>query len=145
MLISLADAKTVPRGWQRLRPGAWPARDKSHGCYLVVWSWVAISDIHEALLKGKSDFASSTIKTIMTNLAEKGHLHKRSAGRANEFKAVQTREAFEESVVGDVLRPLIRNYRHPLLAHIIDHLNNEGDVAELERLLAEKKAKQHRA
>lgn len=114
----------------------------------VIWSregWVAVSDIHETLTRGKSDFAYSTIKTIMTNLAEKGHLQKRAAGRANQFKAVQTREAFEESVVGDVLRPLIRNYRNPLLAHIIDQLNNDGDVAELERLLAEKKAKRSHA
>ncbi len=114
----------------------------------AIWSregWVAVSDIHEALTKGKSDFAYSTIKTIMTNLAEKGHLQKRSAGRANEFQAVQTREGFEESVVGDVLRPLIRNYRNPLLAHIIDQLNNDADVAELERLLAAKKAQQRRA
>lgn len=114
----------------------------------VIWSregWVAISDIHEVFSNSQGDFAYSTIKTIMTNLADKGHLQKRSAGRANEFRAVQTREAFEESVVGDVLRPLIRNYRNPLLAHIIDQLNNDGDVAELERLLAEKKAKRQHA
>ncbi|MDQ6825848.1 MAG: BlaI/MecI/CopY family transcriptional regulator [Candidatus Eremiobacteraeota bacterium] len=114
----------------------------------VIWSregWVSVSDIHHALTKGKSDFAYSTIKTVMTNLAEKAHLQKRSAGRANEFKAVQTREAFEESVVGDVLRPLVRNYRNPLLAHIIDQLNDDGDVAELERLLALKKVEQRRA
>lgn len=114
----------------------------------AIWSrkgWVAVSDIHDALTDGKANFAYSTIKTIMTNLAEKGHLQKRSAGRANEFKAVQTREAFEESVVGDVLRPLVRNYRNPLLAHIIDQLNDDGDVAELERLLALKKAEQRRA
>lgn len=111
----------------------------------VIWAhggWVAISDIHEACQQPKRELAYSTIKTIMTNLAEKGHLHKRSAGRANEFKSVQTREAFEESVVGDILGPLMRNYRNPLLAHIIDQLDGDSDVAELERLLAAKKSKQ---
>jgi predicted transcriptional regulator len=112
----------------------------------AIWArgaWVAISDIHEACQQPKHELSYSTIKTIMTNLAEKGHLRKRAAGRANEFSAVQTREAFQESVVGDVLGPLMRNYRHPLLAHIIDHLDGDGDVAELERLLAEKKSRQH--
>ena len=111
----------------------------------AIWAhdgWVAISDIHERFQKPKHELAYSTIKTIMTNLAEKGHLQKRSAGRANEFKSVQTRKAFEESVVGDLLGPLMRNYRNPLLAHIIDQLDGDADVAELERLLAEKKAKQ---
>ena len=111
----------------------------------AIWAhggWVAISDIHETFQKPKHELAYSTIKTIMSNLADKGHLHKRSAGRANEFKSVQTREAFEESVVGDILGPLMRNYRNPLLAHIISQLDGDADVAELERLLAEKKSKQ---
>ncbi len=77
----------------------------------------------------------------MSNLAEKGHLRKRSAGRANEFEAAQTREAFEDSVVGDILGPLMRDYRNPLLAHIVDQLDGEGAVVELERLIAEKKEK----
>lgn len=111
----------------------------------AIWAhdgWVAISDIHEACQQPKRELSYSTIKTIMSNLAEKGHLRKRSAGRANEFKAVQSREAFEESVVGDILAPLMRDYRNPLLAHIIEQLDTEGDVAALEHLLAEKKSKQ---
>ncbi len=111
----------------------------------AIWArggWVAISDIHEVCQQPKRELSYSTIKTIMSNLADKGHLRKRPAGRANEFKAVQTREAFEHSVVGDILGPLMRDYRNPLLAHIIDHLDTEGDVAELERLLAEKKSEQ---
>ena len=107
-----------------------------------VWSrggWVTVTDIHAACSQRGRQLSYSTIKAIMTNLAEKGHLHKRSAGKANEFKAVQTKAAFGDSVVGDVLAPLMRDYRNPLLAHIVDQLHDDSDVAELERLLAEKK------
>lgn len=110
----------------------------------AIWArggWVAVSDIHEACQEAKRELSYSTIKTIMSNLAEKGHLRKRSAGRANEFEAAQTREAFEDSVVGDILGPLMRDYRNPLLAHIVDQLDGEGAVVELERLIAEKKEK----
>ncbi len=110
----------------------------------AIWArggWVTISDIHQAFQKPEHELAYSTIKAIMSNLADKGHLHKRSAGRANEFKSVQTRQAFEENVVGDILGPLMRRYRNPLLAHMIDQLDRDGDMAELERLLAEKKSK----
>jgi len=113
----------------------------------TIWQsggWVAVSTIHGALARGKRQLAYSTTKTIMNNLAEKGHLRKRTAGRANEFCAVKTQEAFEQSVVGDVLKPLMRNYRNPLLAHIVSQLEDDSDVAQLERLLAEKKAGNHR-
>jgi predicted transcriptional regulator len=109
----------------------------------AVWhhgGWLAVSEMHETLQKKKRSLSYSTIKTILNNLAEKGHLHKRSAGRANEFSAVLTKQAFDASVVGDVLKPLIRNYRNPLLAHIVNELHTDTDIAELERLLAQKKA-----
>ncbi len=104
-------------------------------------TWLPVSEIHEALRSKQRDLSYSTVKTILNNLVEKGHLHKRSAGRPNEFSAVLSKDAFEAGVVGDVLKPLIRNYRNPLLAHVVNELNNDADIAELERLLAQKKAK----
>lgn len=105
----------------------------------VVWQrgdWVSVSDLMPAF---GSTSAYSTIKTILSNLVDKGHLKKRSAGRANEFAAAVTREAFEETVVADLVRPLIAQYRNPLLAHIVNQLDEDDDIAELERLLKEKR------
>ncbi|MDQ2680383.1 MAG: BlaI/MecI/CopY family transcriptional regulator [Candidatus Eremiobacteraeota bacterium] len=86
----------------------------------------------------------STIKTVMSNLAEKGHLRKRAAGRANEFRAAITRAAFEEGMLDDLVRPLIAHYRNPLLAHIVSQLNDDDGIAELERLLELKRGKRPR-
>lgn len=105
----------------------------------VIWQrggWVSVSDVMPAF---DSTLAYSTIKTILSNLVDKGHLKKRSAGRANEFAAAITREAFEETVVADLVRPLIAQYRNPLLAHIVNQLDDEDDIGELERLLQEKR------
>jgi predicted transcriptional regulator len=107
-----------------------------------VWrhgDWISVSDLMPVF---RSKLAYSTIKTILSNLAEKGHLRKRTAGRAGEFMAASTREAFDEKVVADLMKPLIAHYRNPLLAHIVDQLDdlddNEG-LAELARLLREKR------
>ena len=108
-----------------------------------IWSkatWVSVGDIHAAIEAAGAPISYSTVKTVMNNLVEKGHLRKRSAGRANEFLATASRSEFERTVVDDVIRPLIANYRNPLLAHIVNQLDDENGIAELERLLAEKKA-----
>ena len=109
----------------------------------IIWlsaGWVAVGDVHAALEAEPRQIAYSTVKTVMNNLADKGHLKKRCAGRANEFAPRVSRVDFEKTVVDDVLSPLITNFRNPLLAHIVNQLDDEGGIAELERLLAEKKA-----
>lgn len=107
-----------------------------------VWrqgGWISVSDLMPAF---RPKLTYSTVKTILSNLAEKGHLKKRSAGRANEFMAASTREAFEEKVVADLVKPLISQYRNPLLAHIVDQLDDDEGIAELARLLREKRRRQ---
>ena len=104
----------------------------------AVWErggWVSVADVMPAF---DSTLAYSTIKSILTNLVDKGHLKKRSAGRANEFAAAITREAFEEMVVADLVKPLIAQYRNPLLAHVVQQLDDD-DIVQLERLLREKR------
>lgn len=112
----------------------------------IVWSlggWFTVSDVIAQLKykRGEKPLAYTTIKTVVTNLADKRHLKKRSAGRANEFKAVLTREQFQRAFIDDVVGPLLRSQRNPLLAHIADELASDDEsYAEFERLLAEKRA-----
>ena len=106
-----------------------------------VWQrggWVSVTDIMPAFEK---KLAYSTIKTVLNNLADKRHLKKRAAGRANEYSAAISRAAFEERVIADLVKPLITNYRFPLLAHIVNQLDDDLSMAELERLLAQKRSK----
>jgi len=112
----------------------------------VLWDlegWATVSDVMAKMqyAQGEKRFAYSTIKTIMQNLADKRHLRKKPAGKANVFKPAIARETFEHVLVGEVVRPLLRGQRHPLLVHIAGELAmHEESFAEFERLLAEKRA-----
>jgi predicted transcriptional regulator len=102
--------------------------------------WVTIADVlDERERAGGSKLAYSTIKAVVSNLHDKGHLRKRSEGKQNAFKPVLTREKFAARAIGRVVAPLLRDHRNPLLAHIVDELiDDEEGLAELQALLAAK-------
>jgi predicted transcriptional regulator len=101
---------------------------------------VTVSDVASALGRRKPTLAYSTIKAVLTNLADKGYLSKRLIGRANSFVAKQSKEEFERDVVGGVVGSLLRDYRNPLLSHLADELADDPKaIAEFEQLLAERK------
>lgn len=112
----------------------------------IVWSldgWFTVTDVVARLKykRGEKPLAYTTVKTVVTNLAEKRHLKKRSAGRANEFIAVLTQEEFQRAFIDRVVGPLLKSQRNPLLAHIADELAADDETyAEFERILAEKRA-----
>ena len=112
----------------------------------IVWSlegWFTVSDV-VALMnykRGEKPLAYTTIKTVITNLSEKHHLKKRAAGRANEFKAVLSRDEFQRAFIDTVVGPLLQSQRNPLFAHIADELVSDAEsFADFERILAEKRA-----
>ena len=117
----------------------------------IVWSladWVSVNDVIGGLhyKRGEKPLAYTTVKTVLQNLADKRHLKKRSAGKANEFKAILSREAFQRSIIDEVVGPLLRTQRNPLLAHIAGELAADDEcLAEFERLLAEKRAQRSNA
>ena len=101
---------------------------------------VTVGNIAHAMGRRKPALAYSTIKTVLTNLADKGYLSKRLIGRANSFVAKQSKEDFGRDVVGAVVDSLLRDYRNPLLSHLADELADDPkSIAEFERLLAERK------
>ncbi|GAC1424105.1 MAG: hypothetical protein NVS2B17_33450 [Candidatus Velthaea sp.] len=112
----------------------------------IVWSfdgWFTVNDVVAKIeyKRGESPLAYTTIKTVISNLTEKRHLKKRAAGRANEFKAVLTQAEFQRAFIGDVLGPLLKSQRNPLLAHLADELAADDEsYAEFERILAQKRA-----
>lgn len=110
----------------------------------VVWAAqesVSVGDVHAALHRKKQNLAYSTVKAVLTNLASKGYLRKRSEGRSNYFTPTESREAFKERVVEEVLNSLLKDHRDPLLAHLVNDLAvDEESLAKLESLLAKKRA-----
>jgi len=102
---------------------------------------VSVGDVQEVLYKKKQKLAYSTVKAVLTNLASKGYLRKKSEGRSNSFAATESKEQFKKKVVKEVLSSLLRDHRDPLLAHLIDDLAiDKESLAKLESLLAKKKA-----
>jgi predicted transcriptional regulator len=112
----------------------------------IVWTiadWASVNDVMAKLQykRGEKSLAYTTVKTVLQNLADKQHLKKRSAGKANEFRAVQSRDEFQRSIIDDVVGPLLRTQRNPLLAHIAGELAADDEsLAEFERLIAMKRA-----
>jgi len=109
----------------------------------VIWEKaqpVTVGDVVDALARRDPPLAYSTIKTILTNLADKGYLSKRSVGRANQFTAKKSKVNFQRDVIGGVVNSLLRDYRNPLLTHLAQELADDPEsIAEFERLLAERK------
>ncbi|MDB5073460.1 MAG: putative transcriptional regulator [Candidatus Eremiobacteraeota bacterium] len=110
----------------------------------AAWSlgrWACVGDVlDERRRRGGAATTYSTVKNVMANLHEKGHLRKRPAGKQNEFVPAVSREQFARRAVGRVVDPLLRNHRHPLFAHIVDELlDDEQAIAEFEALIAERR------
>ena len=110
----------------------------------AAWSlggWASVADVLAARERtGAAHATYSTVKNVMANLHDKGHLQKRAAGKQNEFLPAVSRDAFARRAVGRVMDPLLRNHRHPLLAHLVDELlDDEQAIAELESLIAERR------
>lgn len=110
----------------------------------AAWSlgrWASVGDVLEQRERRGAPVATySTIKNVMANLHEKGHLRKRPAGKQNEFVPALSRDEFARRAVGRVVAPLLRNHRHPLFAHIVDQLLDDEDaIAEFEALIDERR------
>ncbi len=110
----------------------------------AAWSlanWASVGDVvDQRMRRGAAAASYSTVKNVMANLHEKGHLRKRPAGKQNEFIPTLSREQFARRAVGRVVDPLLRNHRHPLFAHLVDELlDDEQAIAEFEKLIAERR------
>ncbi len=104
--------------------------------------WVTVSEVMAERERRGNELAYSTIKAVMQNLHNKGHLKKRPDGKQNVFTPVLAREEFARRAVSRVVDPLLRHHRNPLLAHIIDELiDDEEAIAEFETLLAAKRVR----
>ena len=107
--------------------------------------WVTVSEVMAERERRGNELAYSTIKAVMQNLHDKGHLKKRPDGKQNVFTPVLAREEFARRAVSRVVDPLLRHHRNPLLAHIIDELiDDEEAIAEFETLLAAKRGRPSR-
>ena len=101
---------------------------------------VTVADVHQSIGRRGRRIAYSTVKAVLTNLSEKGHLKKRSHGRSNFFSARESREEFKDRIVRHVLSSLAEEHRAPLVAYLVNEVaKDEAGVRELERLIRAKR------
>lgn len=101
---------------------------------------VTVGDVHRKLSGKRRKIAYSTVKAVLTNLSDKGHLKKKSQGRSNLFIAVETRDEFKERMVRSVLSSLGKENRAPLVAHLVNDLVTDREsLEEIERLIRERR------
>lgn len=109
----------------------------------VLWDrggMVGVPEVHQALNDTGKTISYSAVKAVLNNLADKELLRKERRGKVTHFEATQTREQFNSSVIGDVIRSLKRNYGQPVIAQFVDELAvDENSIEEFERLIAERK------
>lgn len=101
-----------------------------------VWrgSPVTVGDVWQALRKER-DLAYTTVKTVMSRLAEKGYLKRRTKERAYTYEPAMEREEFLRSVSDEVLEGLFVDFGEPIRAHLVQALKKR-DLPGLERLEA---------
>lgn len=84
---------------------------------------VTVSDVLKTLNRQKHNLAYTTVMTIMGRLAEKGWLTSEKRGRAFIYRAVHSREEAEASVVGEIVRALLRDFGEVAVAQFIKELD----------------------
>lgn len=101
-----------------------------------VWrgSPVTVGDVWQALRKER-DLAYTTVKTVMSRLAEKGYLKRRTKERAYTYEPAMEREEFLRSVSDEVLEGLFVDFGEPIRAHLVRALKKR-DLPVIERLEA---------
>jgi predicted transcriptional regulator len=100
---------------------------------------LSVAEVRPRLPRQDEGLSYSTIKAVLNNLSEKGHVVKRSAGKSNVFAAAKTRSEFESQVVSTVLKSLLRSYREPVIAHFVDELSADRKMLDQLELMIEQK------
>jgi predicted transcriptional regulator len=106
--------------------------------------WSSVGEV-QMLLNAESQakpISYSAVKAVLLNLTKKQFTKKRSIGRANVFLPLRSHEEHQRQAVADIVNPLLRNHRNPLFVQIVSEVvADQSALAEFERLLAERKAK----
>ncbi|HEY0259672.1 MAG TPA: BlaI/MecI/CopY family transcriptional regulator [Lacisediminihabitans sp.] len=99
-----------------------------------IWAGGRATTVREVLEDLQSDrpLAYTTVMTVMDNLHSKGLLTREKDGRAYLYRAVETREQYTASIMGDVLAGA--DDRTTTLVHFLEQMDPD-EVARLREAL----------
>jgi BlaI family penicillinase repressor len=109
----------------------------------VVWRLgeATVRDVYEDLRLRRS-IAYTTVMTMLKNMEARGHLKKRSEGRAFIYAATVPEGRMLRRIVGDFIAPVFNGSTEPLLAHLVEERRlSEKDLESISRMIRERKSK----
>lgn len=112
----------------------------------VLWDQekAAARDVHAAL--PEQGWSDRTVKTLLSRLVAKGAVDYEQIGNSYLYRPAIERQAATRQEVRSVLGRVVSQTLTPLLSAFVDEADlTDDDIAELERLLADKKASQKRS
>jgi BlaI family transcriptional regulator, penicillinase repressor len=122
-------------------------RPKTHGItehqieiMNVVWRLreATVRDVYEAL-RAQRPIAYTTVMTTMKTMEAKGHLAKRTDGRACVYKAVEPRNKTLRRVVSDFIDRVFNGSAEPLLMHLVEERQlSQKDLDKISKMIKPK-------
>ena len=106
----------------------------------VVWRLgeATVRDVYEDLRLHRP-VAYTTVMTTMKNMESRGHLRKRSEGRAFVYAATVPENRMLRKIVGDFIDRVFNGSTEPLLAHLVEERRlSEKDLEEIGKMIREK-------
>ena len=110
----------------------------------VIWRLgeATVRDVYEDL-RTRRLIAYTTVMTTMKTMEARGHLKKRTEGRAYIYAATAPERRVLRKIVGDFLDRVFNGSAEPLLAHLVEERRLSGkDLEEISRMIREKE-RQH--
>lgn len=100
-----------------------------------------VRDVYEAL-RTRRPIAYTTVMTTMKTMESKGHLKKRTEGRAFVYRATEQKDRALRRIVGDFLDRVFNGSAEPLLVHLVEerHLSPK-DLEEATKMIRNRKEK----
>jgi len=105
----------------------------------VVWRLgeATVRDVYEDLRKQRS-IAYTTVMTTMKTMTVRGHLKKRTEGRAFVYTATAPENRMLKRIVGDFIDRVFNGSTEPLLAHLVKERRlSEKDLEKIRKMIQE--------
>ena len=107
----------------------------------IVWQRgnSTVREVYEELLRGRK-IAYTTVMTMMGTLEKKGRLRKSEQGRAYVYTPVEPETKVVGSMVQEFVKRVFNGSAKPLLVHLVESMDADGEqLEEIRSLLKEKK------
>ncbi|MEJ2246528.1 MAG: BlaI/MecI/CopY family transcriptional regulator [Acidobacteriota bacterium] len=106
----------------------------------VVWRLgeATVRDVYEDV-RTRRPIAYTTVMTTMKTMQARGHLKKRTEGRAFVYSASQPKNRMLRSIVEDFIDRVFNGSAEPLLVHLVEQKRlSEKDLTKIRKMIREK-------